>query len=71
MISFACLFLFIQARGQTLVAQLNELHDQIEQTFVELETFENLRQHEVVAIPKRLEVVIYLFLCLLKVTQEI
>jgi pre-mRNA-splicing factor CDC5/CEF1 len=52
----AGLLLFIQARAQTLVTQLNDIHDQIEQTYVELKTFENLRQHEVTAIPKRLEV---------------
>jgi len=46
----------LQARAQTLVTQLNDIHDQIEQTFVELKTFENLRQHEISAIPKRLEV---------------
>ncbi len=38
---------------------MKNIHDsfeQIEQTAVELHTFENLRQHEIGAIPKRLEV---------------
>jgi hypothetical protein len=33
--------------------QLHDLQEQIEQTFVEYKTFENLRQHETGAIPKR------------------
>lgn len=36
--------------------QLQEMHEQIEQTVVEMKTFENLRQHEVIAVPKRVEV---------------
>ena len=36
--------------------QLQEMHEQTEQTVVELKTFENLRDHEVVAVPKRVEV---------------
>jgi len=32
------------------------MHEQIEQTVVELKTFDNLRQHEVIAVPKRVEV---------------
>lgn len=44
-----------QSRSQGLFKQVQELHEQLEQTYVELVTFENLRQHEVGAIPKRLE----------------
>ena len=36
--------------------QVQDLHEQLEQTFVEYKTFENLRQHEVGAMPKRMEV---------------
>jgi len=32
------------------------MHEQIEQTVVEMKTFENLREHEIVAVPKRVEV---------------
>jgi len=46
----------LQSRSQTLQKQLQEMHEQIEQTVVEMKTFENLRQHEVIAVPKRVEV---------------
>jgi len=46
----------LQSRSQTLQKQLQEMHEQTEQTVVELKTFENLRNHEVVAVPKRVEV---------------
>ena len=36
--------------------QVQDLHEQLEQTYVECKTFENLRQHEIGAIPKRMEV---------------
>ncbi|WAR09348.1 CDC5L-like protein [Mya arenaria] len=44
-----------QSRSQGLLKQVTELHEQLEQTHVELTTFENLRQHEIGAIPKRME----------------
>lgn len=44
-----------QSRSQGLFKQVSELHEQLEHTYVELTTFENLRQHEVGAIPKRME----------------
>lgn len=44
-----------QSRSQGLLKQVTELHEQLEHTFVELKTFENLRQHEIGAIPKRME----------------
>lgn len=44
-----------QSRSQGLVKQLNDLYEQIEQTFVEFKTFEDLRKHEIGAIPKRME----------------
>jgi len=47
-----------QSRSQTLLKQLQEMHEQIEQTAVEMKTFENLREHEVIAVPKRVEVCI-------------
>ena len=36
--------------------QVNDVNEQIEQTYVEAKTFEILRQHEIGAIPKRMEV---------------
>lgn len=44
-----------QSRSQTLQKQLQEMHEQVEQTVVEMKTFENLREHEVIAVPKRVE----------------
>ncbi|CAG5131481.1 unnamed protein product, partial [Candidula unifasciata] len=44
-----------QSRSQGLVKQLHELTEQMENTNVELTTFQHLRQHEMGAIPKRLE----------------
>ena len=45
-----------QSRAQGLMKQVQDLHEQLEQTYVECTTFENLRQHEIGAIPKRMEV---------------
>lgn len=44
-----------QSRSQSLIKQIHDLYEQIEQTHVELRTFEDLRQHEIGAIPKRKE----------------
>lgn len=44
-----------QSIHQAMTKQVHDLHDQVEQTYVEMKTFEHLRQHEVNAIPKRLE----------------
>ncbi|GAB1598639.1 cell division cycle 5-like protein [Argonauta hians] len=44
-----------QARSQSLVKQLHDISEQIEQTYMELKTFEKLRIHEIGAIPKRSE----------------
>ena len=49
-------FVSPQSRAQGLIKQFQELTEQIENTSVELSTFEHLRQHEIGAIPKRLEV---------------
>ena len=46
----------LQSRSQGLTKQLQDTYEQIEQTFVEAKTFDALRQHEVGAIPKRMEV---------------
>jgi len=66
----------LQSRSQTLQKQLQEMHEQIEQTVVEMKTFESLRQHEVIAVPKRVEVcsvfhssVIYTLLSYISVTS--
>lgn len=45
-----------QSRSQSLIKQIHDLYEQIEQTHVELRTFVDLRQHEIGAIPKRKEV---------------
>jgi len=55
----AGVFFLLQSRSQTLQKQLQEMQDQMEQTVVELRTFENLRQHEIIAVPKRVEVCAY------------
>ncbi|KAI0237412.1 Cell division cycle 5-like protein [Lamellibrachia satsuma] len=44
-----------QSRAQGLVKQVQDMYEQVEQTYVEYKTFDHLRQHEVGAIPKRLE----------------
>jgi len=44
-----------QSRSQGLLKQFHDIYEQIEQTHVEATTFDNLRQHEIQAIPKRLE----------------
>ncbi|XP_021355301.1 cell division cycle 5-like protein [Mizuhopecten yessoensis] len=44
-----------QSRSQGLIKQIHDVYEQIEQTYVEFKTFENLRQHELGAIPKRSE----------------
>ncbi|XP_064627229.1 cell division cycle 5-like protein [Lineus longissimus] len=44
-----------QSRAQGLIKQLHTLYEQVEQANIELNTFDNLRQHEIGAIPKRLE----------------
>ena len=45
-----------QSRAQGLVKQFQDIHEQIEQTYVEFTTFDCLRKHEIQAIPKRLAV---------------
>ncbi|CAN7995786.1 unnamed protein product [Ixodes hexagonus] len=44
-----------QSRGQALIKQIQELAEQIEQTHLELKTFQALQEHESLAIPKRVE----------------
>lgn len=44
-----------QSRAQALVKQVTEINEQIEQTQIELKTFTSLKEHETVAIPRRLE----------------
>ena len=46
----------IKARGQALLKQFNDSHEQLEQAVVELETFKKLQQLERIAIPNRLQV---------------
>ena len=56
---YSCYF---QARGQALVKALTDVYDQIDQTQVEATTFDLLRQNELLAIPKRLEVIEQIFI---------
>ena len=51
-----CHVLCVQSRAQGLMKQLSDLTEQLEQTYLERNTFDNLRQHEIGAIPKRMEV---------------
>lgn len=44
-----------QSRAQGLIKQMTDLSDQLEQTYLERNTFDNLRHHEIGAIPKRME----------------
>lgn len=48
--------MIFQARGQALIKALNDVYDQMDQTQVEAKTFELLRQNEILAIPKRIQV---------------
>lgn len=48
-----------QSRAMGLMKQLNDLWDQIEQAYLELRTFEELKKHEDSAIPRRLEVTLW------------
>ncbi|CAB4024953.1 cell division cycle 5, partial [Paramuricea clavata] len=45
-----------QSRAVGLVKQLSDVHDQVEQAYVEKRTFEELRNQETNSIPKRLQV---------------
>lgn len=44
-----------QSRAMGLIKQLNEIWDQYEQANLEFKTFEELKRHEDVAIPRRIE----------------
>ncbi|MGH0135286.1 UNVERIFIED_CONTAM: hypothetical protein FKN15_000852 [Acipenser sinensis] len=44
-----------QSRAMGLIKQMNDLWDQIEQANLELCTFEELKKHEDLAIPRRQE----------------
>ncbi|KAK7485137.1 hypothetical protein BaRGS_00023547 [Batillaria attramentaria] len=44
-----------QSRAQGRIKQMTDLSDQLEHTYLEMKTFENLRQHEIGAIPKCME----------------
>lgn len=45
-----------QSRAVALTKQLNDLHEQCEQAFVEMNTFQRLQEFEGQAIPRRVEV---------------
>jgi pre-mRNA-splicing factor CDC5/CEF1 len=44
-----------QSRTQVLVKSLQDVHSQCEMKHVEWQTFEKIREHELAAIPKRVE----------------
>lgn len=44
-----------QSRAQALIKQVQDVIEQVEQTFLELKTFESLKEHESLAVPKRVE----------------
>lgn len=44
-----------QSRAQILVKSLQDIYNQIESKQVELNTFDNIREHELQAIPKRID----------------
>nr|KAG5698263.1 hypothetical protein BaRGS_024070 [Batillaria attramentaria] len=45
----------LESRAQGRIKQMTDLSDQLEHTYLEMKTFENLRQHEIGAIPKCIE----------------
>lgn len=49
-----------QSRAQTLVKQFQELNEQIEKANLELSTFKFLAEQEKSAIPRRIEVSIFI-----------
>jgi hypothetical protein len=48
--------LSFQSRAVGLIKQLSDVHEQVEQAYVEKRTFEELRNQETKSIPKRLQV---------------
>ncbi|XP_015772180.1 PREDICTED: cell division cycle 5-related protein-like [Acropora digitifera] len=59
-----------QSRGVGLTKQINDLYEQVEQAHTEKETFRSLREHELRAIPKRLEFPRFRFDVLFLPTQQ-
>ena len=57
-----------QTRAQQLVKQTNDLVEQVEQTTLELQTFTILKDHEELAIHKRIQVLIYWLMALYVLT---
>ena len=45
-----------QSRAVALSKQLGDVHEQVEQTFIEMNTFKRLQELEGQAIPRRIEV---------------
>lgn len=52
-----------QSRAASLIKQFQELQDQIEQANLEFSTFKFLAEQEKAAIPRRIEVRLYLHKC--------
>jgi pre-mRNA-splicing factor CDC5/CEF1 len=46
--------LFLQLLAQAINKQIDELHEKTEMAEIELETFRRLRDHEQLAVPKRI-----------------
>lgn len=55
-VNMLAVFSFLQSRAVGLTKQINDLYEQVEQAHTEKETFSSLREHELRAIPKRIEV---------------
>ena len=54
---FGLIYISFQTRAVGLTKQINDLYEQVEQAHMEKETFSSLREHELRAIPKRVEVI--------------
>lgn len=54
----------LQSRAQALVKQLQDVVDQIDQAHIELSTFQVLKLQEESAIPRRIEVRVYILNCI-------
>lgn len=54
---FGLIYISLQTRAVGLTKQINDLYEQVEQAHMEKETFSSLREHELRAIPKRVEVI--------------
>lgn len=59
-----------QSRATGLMKQLSDQWDQIEQAHLELCTFEELKKHEDIAIPRRQEVILTTFVSFVRFVKS-